>query len=136
MHTAPIPVPPEILKNLTFEALPWDTHPIDIAHGSQGWGPFMGPWTPFDFFDPADNIDCTWLKGDNRTDYGPGYQDLTLFLDPSIGRVNNYSFMATVNEALAAQGGGYSNTIANGYQSPQAAPQISRMDKLRKLIGR
>ncbi len=131
----PLPVPREVLRNLTYEELPYDSHPIDIAHGSQGWGPFRGPYTPLNFDSVFDPIDIGYEHGDNRIRIGPGYQDLTVFMDPSQDRVSNASFLATIQQAAAQEGGGYSNTIANGYQAGDAVPS-SRLDKLRKIIGK
>lgn len=97
MTTYPEPFPEQVMK-LTYEPLPWQTHPIDIAKGSQGWGPMNGPYTPFNFPDLVSNmgdggINITWLQGEaeaNKIRHGPGYSDLgSIFTDNATSFVNN-----------------------------------------------
>lgn len=115
---------PMVLQDLTYAPLPWDTHPIDLAPNQpQGWGPFSGPWMPFDFPDVsqtrAGGIDPYWTQGDNVAvvDYGPGYNELTLFDDHSNDWVANSSFGAVLAEAAEAVHEATASTIS---QAPPA----------------
>lgn len=110
MHEVPLH---ENLKQLTYAPLPLETHPIDIAYGPQGWGPFDGPWTPEDFWSPYWGINATWMSGDNATLIAPGYDIISLFDDPSIDFAANHSFLAELQRD-AGRAVNYGNTIANG----------------------
>src|SRR5882672_6115655 len=84
------------MDHLSFGSLNWNTHPIDTVHEQQGWGPFFGPYTPWNFPDPATfmagaGIDDSWFQGDNRSvvSYSPPYDILTLQVDNSTSCVNN-----------------------------------------------
>lgn len=89
-------------QHLNYAPLPWQTHPIDQAFGSQGWGPMDGPYSPLDFVSAKDSqsggsgIDITWLKGDNSTSFAPTYATLSLLSDKSIDLVANHGFMGTL----------------------------------------
>lgn len=98
----------ETLCELTYEPLPWNTHPIDLAFGSQGWGPMAGPYMPVDFQSSPDmaggsfGLNITWFTGDNRTDYAPSYAVLTLMQDNSVDFVANKGFVATMVQSGGA----------------------------------
>ena len=106
-------------RNLYYEPLPWETHPIDVAHGSQGWGPFDGPWTPQDFISPFWGIDITWAAGDNATTYTPPWALITLMEDPSTDYVANSSLLATLERAVSSVSQRFNSTISNGTQVAQ-----------------
>ncbi len=135
MTAMPLPVPcePQELRQLTYAPLPYETHPIDLAYGSQGWGPFPGPWTPEDFMSPFWGIDITWYTGDNRTDVAPGYQDLTVFRDPSLDSVANSSFLATLERDVRQVF--YTNTAAQGATVDSTPQQSSRLARLAAALG-
>lgn len=110
------PGPRLVERQLTYAPLPWDTHPIDTVTGSQGWGPFEGPWTPQDFISPFWGIDITWAAGDNATTYSPPYDILTLQEDPSLDFVSNSSLLATLERAVSGVTQRFTSTISNGTQ--------------------
>jgi len=102
-------------ERLSYQALPWDTHPIDTVHGPQGWGPMNGPYTPFNFPELVTNmanggIDITWSAGSNLTMLAPPYGVTTIFTDNSTALVN--AQLAAINDE-AAKSRGYSSTISN-----------------------
>lgn len=97
-----------VMRELTYSPLPWQTHTNDLVQQSQGWGPFHGAWSPWDFESAKDSqsggsgIDITWLKGDNEVSYAPSYAVLSLMQDKSIDLVNNQGFVATLLQAADA----------------------------------
>lgn len=131
----------EILLPLTYEALPWRTHAIDIAHGPQGWGPFTGPWMPMDFQSPAtmmgggSGINQSWTQGDNSLDHAPGYDVETVFPDRSGSLVNNVLQKLTgAANNVASKDTLYSSTISNGTEST-ATSSAAFMNRLRAALG-
>lgn len=130
----------EQLLPLTYEALPWRTHAIDIAHGPQGWGPFRGPWTPLDFQTPAtmlgggSGINQYWTQGDNSLDHAPGYAVETVFPDRSGSLVNNVLAKLTGSENGVDDGKSYSSTISNGTITGTGT-SASFMNRLRSALG-
>lgn len=98
---------PMYLEQLTYESMPWNTHPIDIAHGSQGWGPMAGPYSPVDYAAPAmagmggEGIDIYWTQGNNNIHFAPPYAVKTVFEDPSQSFVNNSHYMSSLVPAPA-----------------------------------
>lgn len=127
----------ETLRQLSYAPLAWETHPIDLAFGSQGWGPFLGPWQHVDFADPASMIDITYDTGNNALDYGPGYDEISLFSDPSIDMVHNTSFLSTLAQAAESAIGGRASTatIANGIQTDAGTGGSAGLTRLRGLLG-
>ncbi len=129
----------ETLLPLTYEALPWRTHPIDIAHGPQGWGPFNGAWTPLDFQSPAtmlgggSGINQYWTQGDNETLIAPPYAVETVFPDRSGSLVNNILSHLTGSENGDTSGKAYSSTISNG--TTTGTLPSSFMARLRSALG-
>jgi len=118
-------------RKLAYAPLPWDTHPIDLAFGPQGWGPFAGPYTPLDFRDVAGSIGISGISNGynlnafNSADHGPGYHDITLFHDPSLDRVN--AVLSKLSGAPGkTPGATYSNTISNGWENAQAQSKTTR----------
>lgn len=121
-----------VLVDLTYEALPWATHPIDIAHGSQGWGPMDGPYTPFNFPSPAtalfgDGINCTWETGNNAAQQyqAPPYASKTVFPDPSQSLVNNSHMASSIFRAVPG-----SATIQQGAPANSGLAQVQGKTKL------
>jgi hypothetical protein len=102
---------------VTFESLPWNTHPIDIVHGPQGWGPFAGPWSPQDYV-PAvcsvggqSGVSNHWCEDAYTPTMAPGYADITVFTDRSQDLVNGVVVNPQNNGAQNSVQ--YSSTIAN-----------------------
>lgn len=104
-----------VLRELEYAPLPWQTHPIDTAPSqSQGWGPFHGPYSPWDFDSAKDvmtggwGLDITWDLGDNAVTYAPPYAVTTLMQDRSVDLVSNQSGFASLlmNKTQAARGNG------------------------------
>ncbi len=130
----------ETLLPLTYDALPWRTHPIDIAYGPQGWGPFKGAWTPLDFQAPVtmmgggSGINIHWTQGDNSIEVAPPYAVETVFPDRSGSFVNNVLTALTGPENGVAPGKNYSSTISNGTVSGSAVSS-SFMNRLRSALG-
>lgn len=115
-----------VVRQLEFAPLPWETHPIDLYQGPQGWGPFNGAWTPWDWMDPADDIAYTYGHGEtNEWQFAPPYQTLTLFDDSSLDFVNNTSYAAVAQQAQADQETAYTSTIANVVSRPPS--MLSRL---------
>lgn len=103
-----------VIRRLTFAPLPYETHPIDTYEGPQGWGPFNGAWTPWDWMDPADEISDVYGSGEsNEWMFGPSYDLLTLFGDDSLDFVNNTSYDAVAAQNTEEQQLAYTSTIAN-----------------------
>jgi hypothetical protein len=94
----------EQLKSLTYAPLPYETHPIDTTPSQQqGWGPFHGPYTPWDFESAIESqapggIDIFWTQGDNVgvVDYAPPYAVLTIMQDKSLDLVNNQGMVSVM----------------------------------------
>lgn len=102
------------IRPLTYGSFDWATHPIDTYDGPQGWGPFYGPWTPWDFRDPAADLAYTYGMGEsNEWQFAPDYDVITLFADHSL----NYDWNTTYDTAMEAardeQQTSYTSTIAN-----------------------
>lgn len=137
------PVPEHHAETLTYAPLPWQTHPIDTVTGSQGWGPFNGPYTPWNFPDPATfmaggaGIDATWMSGDNRSvvDYSPPYDILTLQVDNSTSFVNNV--LKNLNGSDTDPTRLYGSTISNAPNAnPVGAPTPNTFrTRLKALLG-
>lgn len=130
---------PVLIKQLTYEALPFNTHPIDIAHGPQGWGPMAGPYTPLDFASPAmagmggQGIDQYWTQGNNSIMYAPPYATKTVFMDPATALVNN----SHISTTLFGMSKG-SSTISQGPtpQHPQAQGKSQLLlSAIRSILG-
>lgn len=131
------------MDELSYSPLPWQTHPIDTVHEQQGWGPFFGPYTPWNFPDPATfmagaGIDDSWLQGDNRAvvDYSPPYEILTLQVDNSTVFVNN-----ALKRLSGSDGGStrvYSSTISNAANpNPVGTPTPNTfLSRVKSLLGK
>ena len=104
-------------KPVQFQSMPWETHPIDIVIGPQGWGPFWGPYTPRDYISGPQSVAgmsgiSTGYNADPLIiDHGPGYHDITIFPDRSLDNVNNMLVKAQ-NES-SQTGANYTSTISN-----------------------
>jgi hypothetical protein len=135
IYRAPAPV---TLKKLTFSAMPWETHPIDLVSQPQGWGPFRGPWQGEEssFINPAAYIDIGYGQSDNTWRFGPGYGKGTLFMDRSGQLVNNASPLAVLQAAFAGAASSTA-TIGNGVIPGQGATQTApgALARLRKALG-
>jgi hypothetical protein len=129
--------PTEVLRPLQYQSIQWETHPIDIAIGPNGWGPFHGPWTPQDFISPYWGIDATWMHGDNAIYFAPGYANLTVYEDPSIDFVANNSMMAEIERQMGNVSQSFTNTMGAGYtqDSAPSTPQTSLRVKMMKALG-
>jgi len=129
--------PREELRPLQFHSMEWETHPIDIAVGPQGWGPFHGPWTPQDFISPFWGIDATWAKGDNAIFFAPGYANLTVYEDPSIDFVANITALTEIERSMASVAQSFTNTMAAGFSQDSApsTPQTRLRAKMMKVLG-
>lgn len=96
--------------NITYEPLPYATHPIDTVPTQwQGWGPFEGPYTPWNFQSAKDivapgGIDITWLSGNNQQVISPGipFAVITLMQDRSLDLANNPGLTAVLAQNVAA----------------------------------
>ena len=131
---------------LRYESLPYQSHPIDVAIGPQGWGPFSGPYTPKDYVTSQQGVGgmSGVSQGYNAeifyTDHAPGYHDVTVFSDPSLARVNNTLVQAQNDQSPGAYN--YSSTIANaltrvkeqGGQSPIAAGASQLFGRLAQAL--
>lgn len=104
---------PLVVQPLTYQALDWATHPIDLAPSQpHGWGPFSGPWQPVDFRDPSRMISTAWTGDNDLADFGPGYDELTLFHDGSLDSVDNRSFLSVLQDAAEAVHQATASTIS------------------------
>lgn len=108
MITNGVPAPDGVtqeIKTLEYESLPYLTHPIDIAKGSQGWGPMAGPYSPVDFVSAKDiatggwGLDTGYDSGDNAVTVAPTFDVLTLMQDRSLDLVNNAGTAAVLAHA-------------------------------------
>lgn len=101
---------------LTYYPLPLRTHTNDWVTQPQGWGPFAGPWNPDQFADPAACISIQWVPFDATpqiVNHAPGYDDVTVFRDPSLSGVNNQSFVSAIRDALSDASERVTSTISN-----------------------
>lgn len=117
----------EQIPGIQFGSFPWATHPIDYAKGWTGWGPFDGPWTPFDFPQFGRDIDITWHSGNNAWLVGPpgsGGQGAMIFPDRSQRLVAN-SAPAPAFQPVG-QGGA---TISNGYPLEASSTGVAQSAK-------
>lgn len=121
----------EQFHSLTYQPLPYLTHPIDTAIGPQGWGPFHGAYRPWDFESANDTqapggIDIFWTQGDNVSvrDYAPSYDVLTLMSDKSLDLVDNQGTVAVMQTATQ-QVPNNSSTFTNS--NPVQTTGISKM---------
>lgn len=115
----------QVLRDLTYAPLELQTHPIDLAYGSQGWGPMDGPYTPFNFPSPVtalfgDGINITWMTGDNAAQQyqPPPWATFTVFPDPSMSLVNNSHYATSIFRPVPS-----SATIQQGPPPVIAQPQ-------------
>lgn len=125
-----------VLRHVRYESLPWDTHPIDLVEAPQGWGPFNGAWTPWDWHDPANEISDHYGSGEsNDWEFSPFITEgdgggwYTVFGDPAMDYVN------TSYDAIAEQEAedyGNSSTISNVISSSHGT---SMLDRLRQAIA-
>jgi len=120
-------MPEQRMERLHWEPLPWDTHPIDLAYGPNGWGPFQGPYTPFNFPElvtamARDGIDITWNQGNNNTDVAPGYAVSTVQMDNSLALVNNR--LADMQKDTSTSRA-YSSTISNAELTKKGGAPIA-----------
>lgn len=128
------------IRHLTYSALPWQTHPIDIASGSQGWGPFKGPWTPLDFASPAmamgnGGIDITYNSGDNRVRLSPPYQVATIYRDNATSFVNNRAGTGAFQPAgIGTAYAPGASTITQGRTARAVNPSDSRLGGALKYL--
>ena len=103
-----------VLRPLTFAPLPYDTHPIDTYQGPQGWGPFYGPWTPWDFRDPAASVSYEYGNGEsNDWQFAPDYDVYTVFADHSLDLAWNTSYDNSMQQAEDERSKSRTSTIAN-----------------------
>jgi hypothetical protein len=128
---------PEVLRQLTYYPMAWETHGVDNAIGPNGWGPFPGPWTPEDFISPFWGIDDTWQHGDNAIWFAPGYANLTVYEDPSLDFVANSSFLAELERSVGNVSQSFVNTMAAGssQDSSPSSPQSSLRVRMMKALG-
>lgn len=118
-----------VVRKLTFAPLPYETHPIDTYEGPQGWGPFNGAWTPWDWMDPADDISDHYGSGEsNEWQFAPPYDMLTLFGDDSLDFVNNTSYAAVAQQTAQENDLAYTSTIANVV--PRGGDFLSRLREI------
>lgn len=127
------------IRHLQYAPLPWQTHPIDLASGSQGWGPFQGPWQPVDFASPAmamgnGGIDITYNKGDNRLRLSPPYQVATVFRDNATSFVNNSSSGAFQPAGIGTAYPVGASTIMQGRTAKSVNPADSRLGGALKYL--
>jgi hypothetical protein len=114
-----MPLPHAVWKKLTYRSWDVQSHPIDLAEGPQGWGPFDGPYTPKDYLDPVAFMGMSGISvGYNvealTVDHGPGYHDITIFPDRSTESVNNALVKAINNETVGSSPStSYTSTISN-----------------------
>lgn len=119
------------LEHLQYAPLPYQTHPIDTYHGPQGWGPFWGPWTPWDWHDPAAHISDRYGMGEsNEWQFAPPYDVITLFHDHSLGYAANTSYQAEAQRSASEQELSYTSTISNAVPAPG-----SFIQRLRELFS-
>lgn len=120
-----------VLRQLTFAPLPLQTHPIDTYDGPQGWGPFNGAWTPWDWHDPAVHISDRYGSGEsNEWEFAPPYDVITLFSDHSLSYVNNTSYALEVQRDKEEQDRAYTSTAANA----RAGRGQSVIARLREML--
>jgi hypothetical protein len=132
--------PTERMEHLTYAPLPWETHPIDTVTGIQGWGPFQGPYTPFNFPElvtgmAQGGIDITWNQGNNNTAIAPGYAVGTIQMDNSLALVNNRLAQMQVDASATRN---YSSTISNAELSKKGGAPIAVggvTAAIQKLLG-
>ena len=115
------------IRQLTFAPLPYDTHPIDTYDGPQGWGPFYGAWTPWDFRDPAADIAYTYGHGEsNEWQFSPDYDVITLFADHSLEWDWNTSYDSAATQQFDEQQRAYTSTAANAI-APRGPSMLSKL---------
>lgn len=115
------------VPGIQFGTFDYSTHPIDYAKGWTGWGPFDGPWTPFDFPQFGRNIDITWHGGDNAWAFGPpGSGGAGAMVFPSRAQ----DFVANRAPAPAFQPVGQGGaTISNGYPLEASSSGVAQSAK-------
>lgn len=116
-------------KRLEYQSLPYITHPIDIVIGHQGWGPFNGPWSPIDFFDPAADISIGYGAASNAWQFTPRYT-YSIFGDPSLDYVDNAAALNAVSRGSEVYG--QSSTIGNVLGQSSSAGLLAR---IRSALG-
>ena len=121
-----------VLRHVTYESLPWQTHPIDLVDAPQGWGPFNGAWTPWDWHDPANDISDHYGSGESNewlfspfTADGNGVGWYTVFGDPAMDYAFNTSYDAVAQQE--AEDYGNTSTIANVVSSSHGTSMIQRL---------
>lgn len=135
----------EQLDHIEYGSLPYATHPIDTVTGYQGFGPFDGPYTPWDFADSQDiaapgGVNVYWTtQGDNRTDYAPPYAVITAMQDRSLDFASNPGLTAVLMQNAAASPNTSTASNANNVQltgvNPATVSQHGFFSTLRDWIG-
>lgn len=118
-----------VLEEVEYGELPYITHPIDTVTGRQGWGPFTGPWTPWDWMDPADDISDSW-SGSNDWQVALPYDLLTVFGDNSLDYAWSTSYDVAAEQAAAQDSHAQTSTIAN-----VTAPRPTLRQRIANAIG-
>jgi hypothetical protein len=121
------------IRPLSYGSLDWVTHPIDLYDGPQGWGPFYGPWTPWDFRDPAADIAFSYGMGEsNEWQFAPPYDVITVFGDPALEWVNNTSYDSAMAQAQEERQTSYNSTIANVVPNDGNSSFLNRLQDMLK----
>lgn len=102
-----------VLKRLVYGSLPINNHPIDTYEDDHGFGPFRSAFAPWEFADPASDVNQTWSAGSNLWGYSPPAVELTLFSDPSGDRVNQILGALTA-DAHQQQSSGWLHDVLDG----------------------
>lgn len=119
------------IRPLEFGSFDWQTHPIDTYDGPQGWGPFYGPWTPWDFRDPAADLAFTYGMGEsNEWQFAPDYDVITLFADASLSYDWNTSYDVAMDNARDEQQTSFTSTIANVVPNDSSESFMTRLANL------
>lgn len=135
----------ECLERIEYAPLPYNTHPIDTVTGYQGFGPFDGPYTPWNFPDSQDiaapgGVNIYWTEqGSNKVDFAPPYAVLTAMTDRSIEFANNPGLTAVLMQNAAASPNTSTASNANPVQltgvNPATASQHGFFSTLRDWVG-
>lgn len=135
----------EQTHRIEYGSLPYTTHPIDLVTGYQGFGPFAGPYTPWDFEDSQEiaapgGVNIHWTtQGDNAVTYAPPLAVLTAMNDRSLDLASNPGLTAVLMQNAAATPNTSTVSNANPVQltgvNPNTASRHGFFSTLRDWIG-
>lgn len=118
-----------VLREVEYDQLDWETHPIDLVSAPQGWGPFDCAWQPLPLWhDPADDITDEYGHGEsNEWQFAPPYDIITVYGDDSMDYEWDTSYDVVGDQEAAEDEVGDYSTIAQVVGNTGRQSMLSRL---------